>query len=468
MEVTMDRKNLWEQWSPERKKAMQQFCEDYKTHISTCKTERECVRDMVKKAQAAGYEDLQELVRSGARLNPGDKVYAVNKGKMLALFQVGRSPFEAGMNILGAHIDSPRLDLKPNPLYESEGFAMLKTHYYGGIKKFQWVTLPLALHGVVVKKDGTVVDICIGEDPADPVFGISDVLPHLGKDQASKTIGEAFGGEDLNVSFGSLPFEGDGEEKERCKQNILSILRSKYDITEEDFNSAEIEVVPAGPARDYGLDRSMILAYGHDDRICSYTSFIAMLDMAGEVPEKTLCTILVDKEEIGSVGATGMQSAFFENCTAELMALCGCTDSLALRRTLAASKMLSSDVSAGYDPNYPSVHEKNNAPLFNCGPVLHKYTGSRGKSGSNDASPEYIAQLRRVFEENDVQFQMAELGKVDQGGGGTIAYIPARYGMDVIDLGVPLHSMHAPWETAAKTDLYETYRAYQAFLKDMK
>ncbi len=464
----MNKKSLWEQWSPERKKAMQQFCEDYKAHISSCKTERECVRDMVKKAQAAGYEDLTELIREGRSLQPGDKIYAVNKGKMLVLFQIGRQPFEAGMNILGAHIDSPRLDLKPNPLYESDGFAMLKTHYYGGIKKYQWVTLPLALHGVVVRKDGTVVDICIGEDPSDPVLGISDVLPHLSKDQNSKAIAEAFTGEDLNVMFGSLAAEkDDAEAGELYKKNILNLLRSKYDISEEDFNSAELELVPAGPARDYGLDRSMILAYGHDDRICSYTSFIAMLDMAGEIPEKTLCTLLVDKEEIGSVGATGMHSAFFENCVAELMELCGSYSSLSLRRTLAACKMLSSDVSAGFDPNFPGIHEKNNAPVFNAGPVLHKYTGSRGKSGSNDATAEYVAQLRRVFADNDVQYQMAELGKVDQGGGGTIAYIPARFGMDVIDLGVPLHSMHAPWETAAKTDLYEAYRAYQAFLRDM-
>ena len=341
---------------------------------------------------------------------------------------------------------------------------MLKTHYYGGIKKFQWVTLPLALHGVVFKKDGTKIPVVIGEDPQDPVFGISDVLPHLGKDQNEKTLPKAFTGEDLNICFGSIPLEGEGSE--RVKDSVLSILKDKYSIEEEDFQSAEIEVVPAGMARDYGIDRSMILAYGHDDRICSYTSYMAMLD-EDAVPSKTCVTVLVDKEEIGSVGATGMHSRFFENAVAEVMEKCGCYTELSLRKALAASQMLSSDVSAGFDPNYASVHEKNNAPFFGKGPVLHKYTGAGGKSGSNDASAEYIAKLRRLFDQETVQFQMAELGKVDQGGGGTIAYIPAQYAMDVIDLGIPLHSMHAPWEVASKVDIFEAYRAYRAFLKNM-
>ena len=464
----METKNLWEQYSAETKQDMFIFAEKYKDQLSRCKTERECVTEIVAEAKAKGYTDLFEAVREGRALKAGDRVYAVNKNKMLALFQIGTAGFTKGMAILGAHIDSPRLDLKPNPLYESDGFALLKTHYYGGIKKYQWVTLPLALHGVVCKKDGTTVNVCLGEDPADPVLGITDVLPHLAKDQMGKSLAEAFTGEDLNVSFGCFPLqaeEGKDAPKDAVKANVLRLLGERYGIAEDDFNSAELEVVPAGPARDYGLDRSMILCYGHDDRICAFTSLAAQLDMAGRESERTLVTLLVDKEEIGSVGATGMTSNFFENCVAEAMALCGQYSELALRRVLADSKMLSSDVSAGYDPNFAGIHEKNNAPLFNHGPVLPKYTGSRGKSGSNDATAEYIAELRGIFDEAGIGFQLAELGKVDQGGGGTIAYILAKYDMDVIDLGVPMHSMHAPWEAAAKTDLYETYRAYKAFLE---
>ena len=456
----MTSKTLWETYSPSMRKDAENFCEGYKQHISSCKTERECVDAVTRAAVERGYKDITDV---GA-LTPGAKVYAVNRGKMLVLIHVGTLPFEQGFNILGAHIDSPRLDLKPNPLYEDSGFAMLKTHYYGGIKKFQWVTLPLALHGVVFKKDGTKIQVVIGEDPQDPVFGISDVLPHLGKDQNEKTLPKAFTGEDLNICFGSIPIEGEGSE--RVKDSVLSILKDKYSIEEDDFQSAEIEVVPAGQARDYGIDRSMILAYGHDDRICSYTSSMAMLD-EDAVPAKTCVTLLVDKEEIGSVGATGMHSRFFENTMAEIMEKCGHYSELSLRKALAASSMLSSDVSAGFDPNYASVHEKNNAPFFGKGPVLHKYTGAGGKSGSNDASAEYIARLRRLFDQEAIQFQMAELGKVDQGGGGTIAYIPAQYAMDVIDLGIPLHSMHAPWEVASKVDIFEAYRAYRAFLKNM-
>lgn len=463
----MEKKSLWETYSPEMKQSMTEFCEEYKAFMSTCKTERECVDEMIRLAEAKGYKNLFECVKNGEKLTAGSKVYANNRNKMLLLAQVGSGSMENGLNILGAHIDSPRLDLKPNPLYEDGSFALLKTHYYGGIKKFQWVTLPLALHGTVVKKDGEAVKICIGEDPSDPVFGITDILPHLGKDQRNKTMADVFTGEDLNVTFGSTGDKSDEAEKEPFKRCVLNILKDKYGIEEEDFQSAEIEVVPAGAARDMGLDRSMVYAYGHDDRICAYTSLRAQLDLADEVPEKTYITLLVDKEEIGSVGATGMQSKFFENCMAEIMDLYTGYSDLALRRCLAASKMLSSDVSAGFDPNYAYVHEKNNAPFFHKGPVLHKYTGSGGKGGSNDATPEYIAELRHVFSENNVAFQMAELGKVDQGGGGTIAYILAQYSMDVIDLGIPLHNMHAPWEVAAKTDIYEAYRAYKVFLQNL-
>lgn len=459
----MNKKTLWESYSPERKTALTSFCEDYRKHLSRCKTERECVVDMVERAKRYGYKDLEELLKSGTKLKSGDKVYASNRGKMLVLVQVGAKPMTEGMNILGAHIDSPRLDLKPNPLYEDSGLALFKTHYYGGIKKFQWVTLPLALHGVIAKKDGSVQQIVLGEDPEDPVLGISDILPHLGKDQAEKKIGEAFTGEDLNVCVGSIP-EAE-TEKDAVKKNILKLLKEKYQMEEDDFLSSELEIVPAGPARDYGLDRSMILGYGHDDRVCGYTSFMAMMD----TPEatRTLVTVLTDKEEIGSVGATGMYSRFFENVIAEVMELCGDYSELKLRRAMAASKMLSSDVSAAFDPNFPSVSEKNNTPFFGYGPAFFKYTGSKGKGGSNDATAEFIATLRELFDNEGIVFQMGELGKVDQGGGGTIAFIPAQMSMDVIDMGIPLHSMHAPFEVASKADIYEAYRAYKAFLTNL-
>ena len=463
----METKNLWEAYTPEETKTMLAFCEEYRRNLSAAKTERECVTEMIKMAEAKGYINLADALAAGKKLQAGDKVYANNKNKACALFQIGKSGFDKGMAILGAHIDSPRLDLKPNPLFENDGFAMLKTHYYGGIKKYQWVTLPLAMHGVVVKKDGTAVSIVIGEDPADPVLGITDVLPHFSKDQNQKPIAEAFTGEDMVISFGSaplLPAEGEDKPKDPVKANVLKLLEEKYGITEDDFISAELEIVPAGPARDYGIDRSMILGYGHDDRICGFTSLAAQLDMADILTDRTLCTLLVDKEEIGSVGATGMQSRFFENTVADIMELCGCYCELKLRRCLTDSKMLSSDVSNGFDPNFAGIHEKSNAPLLNHGPVLHKYTGSRGKSGSNDATPEYIGNLRAIFAADGINFQMAELGKVDGGGGGTIAYILAQYDMDVIDVGVPLHSMHAPYEVACKPDLYETYKAYKSFL----
>ena len=400
---------------------------------------------------------------SGRTLKPGDKVYAENMGKTLALYHIGEEPMEKGMNILGAHIDSPRLDLKQNPLYEDTDMAMLETHYYGGVKKYQWVTLPLALHGVGAKKDGTSVEVAIGEEAGDPVFGVSDLLIHLSATQLEKNAAKVIEGEDMNILIGSIPLEG--EEKEPVKKQILKLLEEKYGIDEEDFISAELEAVPAGEARDYGLDRSMIMGYGHDDRVCAYPSFQAMFTL--DSVKRTCVCILVDKEEIGSVGATGMQSRFFENTVAEVMNCAGQYSELALRRALRNSRMLSSDVSAAFDPNYPSVMEKNNSAYFGRGLTFNKYTGSRGKSGSNDANAEYMARIRRVLDEQNVSWQTAELGKVDQGGGGTIAYILANYGMEVIDSGVAVLNMHAPWEIVSKVDVYEAYKGYEAFLKYM-
>lgn len=391
-----------------------------------------------------------------------DKIYVNNKDKSLALFLIVEEPLEKGMRIIGSHVDSPRLDLKQNPLYEDTNLAMMETHYYGGIKKYQWVALPLALHGVVVKKDGTKVNVVIGEDPRDPVIGVSDLLVHLAAKQQQKKANEVIEGEDLNLLVGSIPLTG--EEKEGAKANILNILKEKYDFDEEDFVSAEIEVVPAGRARDYGLDRSMVLGYGQDDRVCAYTSLMALLDI--DKTKYTSVVLLVDKEEIGSVGATGMHSKFFENTVAEIMDRAGEYSELKLRRALANSKMLSADVTVAYDPNYPSVMEKNNSAYFGKGIVLSKYTGARGKSGCNDANPEFIAWLRNIMDKNDVDYQTGELGKVDQGGGGTIAYILAQYNMEVIDCGVPLQNMHAPWEVSSKLDVYETMRGYKAFLEE--
>ena len=462
----MEKKSLWETWTPELKQSMMDFCEGYKAFMSKCKTERECVDELIVMAEKAGYKNLEECIAKGEKLVPGDKVYANNRNRFIVLVQIGEEDLSTGLRLLGAHIDSPRLDLKPNPLYEDSGFAMLKTHYYGGVKKFQWVTLPLAIHGVVCLKDGSTVKICIGEDAGDPVFGITDILPHLGKDQRNKTIGEAFTGEDLNVTFGSTPAEGE-DVKDPFKTNVLNILKDKYGIEEADFQSAEIEVIPAGAARDLGIDRSMVYAYGHDDRICAYTSVMAQLDFANEVTKKTYVSLLVDKEEIGSVGATGMKSRYFEHCMAEIMELCGGYNDLKMRRMWNNSKMLSSDVSAAFDPNFPGVHERNNAPFFHYGPVLHKYTGSGGKGGSNDATAEYVAELRNIFDNNEIKYQMAELGKVDQGGGGPLAFITAEYPMDGIDLGIPLHNMQAPWAVAAKSDIFEAYRAYKVFLTNI-
>lgn len=453
-------KNAWNKYSSKEVEEIFEFCEGYKNFMSKCKTERECVSEVIKLAIAEGYKDIEDFIKEKKKLQPGDKIFANNKGKTIALFIIGNDPMEKGLKILGAHIDSPRLDLKQNPLYEDSELSLLDTHYYGGIKKYQWVTLPLALHGVVVKKDGTVIDICIGEDDNDPVVGVSDLLIHLASEQMGKKGDKVVEGEDLNVLVGSMPLKG--EEKDAVKANILKILKEKYDFEEEDFLSAEIEIVPAGKARDYGLDRSMVMAYGHDDRVCSYTSLLAMFDI--KETDKTCCCLLVDKEEVGSIGATGMQSRFFENIVAEIIDSVEGYSDLKLRRCLSNSKMLSSDVSAAFDPNYPSVMEKKNAAFFGRGMVFNKYTGARGKSGCNDANAEYMAELRSIMEKHDVSIQTAELGKVDVGGGGTIAYILAQYNMEVIDCGVALHNMHSPWEVASKVDIFETMKGYRAFL----
>lgn len=466
----MEKKCAWEKYPQGTKRdEVFAFAEEYRRFLSACKTERECTLALYEKAKAEGFADLDETIRTNGTVKAGDKLVACNMGKGLALFVVGQKPIEEGMNILGAHIDSPRLDLKQVPLYEDTGLAMLDTHYYGGVKKYQWVTLPLALHGVICKKDGTTVAVNIGDKPEDQVFGVSDLLIHLSGEQMEKKAAKVIEGENLDLLIGSIPaMEEDEEEKkdvkERVKANILSILAQEYGIEEEDFLSAEIEVVPAGEARDYGIDRSMIMGYGHDDRVCAYPSFEAILQV--EKPQHTSVCLLVDKEEIGSVGATGMQSRFFENCVAEVMNLAGEYTELGLRRALRNSKVLSSDVSAAFDPNYPSVMEKNNCAYFGKGLVFNKYTGARGKSGSNDANAEYVAKLRGIMDANEVAFQTAELGKVDQGGGGTIAYILANYGMSVIDSGVAVLNMHAPWEIISKVDLYEALRGYAAFLKE--
>ena len=458
----MERKNMWTVYSEEQLRELEQLNESYKLYLDNGKTERECIKVAVQMAQDAGYRDLKDVIANGERLNPGDCVYVVCMDKTIALFQIGKEPIENGLNILGAHVDSPRIDVKQNPLYEAAELAYLDTHYYGGVKKYQWVTLPLAIHGVVVKKDGTVVNIVIGEDEKDPVLVITDLLIHLSQEQLELKAAKVVEGEKLDVLIGSKPLEG--EEKKAVKANILKLIKEKYDIEEEDFLSAELEVVPAGKARDCGMDRSMVIAYGQDDRVCAYTSLVAMLE--AKDLRRTACCLLVDKEEIGSVGATGMQSRFFENAVAELMNCMGDYSELKLRRALTRSKMLSSDVSAAFDPMHESSFEKKNSAYFGKGLVFNKFTGSRGKSGSNDANPEYIAYLRRILDHAGVAFQTAELGRVDLGGGGTIAYILAEYGMEVIDSGVAVLSMHAPWEVTSKADVYEAYRGYKVFLKD--
>lgn len=458
----MERRNAWKSYEEKEVEELETLCEGYRRFLDSGKTERECVKYMAAMAEQHGYKDLEEVKKSGRTLKTGDKVYAVNMKKAIVLFQIGKQPIAEGMNILGAHIDSPRMDVKQNPLYEDTELAYLDTHYYGGIKKYQWVTLPLAIHGVVAKKSGEVLDIVIGEEEKDPVFCVTDLLIHLASEQMEKKAAKAVEGEQLDILIGSRPLPE--EEKEPVKKRILSLLKEKYDIEEEDFLSAELEIVPAGKARDAGLDASMIMAYGQDDRVCAYTSAVAMFETA-EV-DKTACCLLVDKEEIGSVGATGMQSKFFENTVAELLELSGTYSELTLKRCLAASSMLSSDVSAAFDPNFASAFEKKNAAYFGRGVVFNKFTGSRGKSGSNDANAEYIGKLRRILDDNKVAFQTAELGKVDIGGGGTIAYILSLYGMNVIDSGVAVLNMHAPWEITSKADIYEAEKAYKAFLRE--
>ena len=460
---TKPSKNAWLKYTEKDKKAVFEFAEGYRKFISDCKTERECVDEVLRQAKAEGYVDLKDAIAKNAKLKVGDKVYVNHMGKAVALFLIGEQPLENGMKLLGAHIDSPRLDLKQVPFYEDTEMAMLDTHYYGGIKKYQWVTLPLALHGVVVKKDGTVVNVVIGEKDTDPVVGITDLLIHLSAKQMEKNAAKVVEGEDLNILVGSIPLAG--EEKEAVKSNILAMLKDMYDIEEDDFVSAEIEAVPAGAAREFGIDRSMIMGYGHDDRVCAYPSLKALFAL--KKVDRTAVCILVDKEEIGSVGATGMHSRFFENAVAEVMNLCGDYSELKVRRALSNSQMLSSDVSAAFDPNYPSVSEKKNTAYFGKGLVFNKYTGSRGKSGSNDANAEYMARLRGALDKHNVTFQTSELGRVDEGGGGTIAYIMANYGMEVIDSGVAVLNMHAPWEIISKSDLYEAYCGYVAFLKEM-
>ena len=449
-------KNIWKDISAEKKQAIFDFGKEYIDFLSASKTERLAVKEAVKAAEAKGFKPVESF----KSLKKGDKVYFVNKNKNLCLYVIGQKPVKEGIRILGAHIDSPRLDLKQNPLYEKEGIALLDTHYYGGVKKYQWVTIPLALIGVVCRKDGSVIDVSIGDDPSDPVVGISDLLIHLSADQLKKTGDKVIEGENLDVTIGSIPLED--EEKDAVKANILKMLKEKYDIEEEDFLSAEIEVVPAGPSRDYGLDRSMVAGYGHDDRVCAYTSLRAILDIAQ--PEYTACCILVDKEEISSVGATGAQSVFFENTIADLLALQNETSYIALKKTMENCRMLSSDVSAGFDPLFPEVNDSKNAAYLNRGIVFNKYTGVRGKSGSNDAMPEYMAWIRKICDDNNLYFQTAELGKVDQGGGGTIAYILGNYNMNVIDAGISVLNMHAPMEIVAKADVYEAYLVYKAFL----
>lgn len=452
-------KTVWETADDTTVSAIHEFGKDYISFLGKTKTEREFVKETVREAEKNGFRNLDTV----KELKAGDRVYAINRNKNICLFVIGEEPLTKGMNILGAHIDSPRLDLKQHPLYEKDGMALLATHYYGGIKKYQWVARPMALHGVVCKKDGTTVNLVIGEDPADPVVGISDLLIHLAAEQMKKPASTVIEGEALNVMAGSIPAK---EEKENAvKANILALLKEKYGMEEDDFISAEIEVVPAEAPREYGLDRSMIIGYGHDDRVCAYTSLRAILDISS--PKRTSCCILVDKEEIGSVGATGMQSRWFEMVVTRILAMTGTERLIDLNECLTRSKMLSSDVSAGFDPNYPEVNDAKNSCYLGKGIVFNKYTGARGKSGSNDANPEFIAEIRAVLEKEDVRFQTAELGAVDVGGGGTIAYILGNMNMDVIDAGIAVQNMHAPSEVVSKADVYEGYRAYVAFLKEI-
>lgn len=460
---TKEPEHAWEAYTEAEKEELEKLNEDYKDFLSLCKTERESTLEAVRQAEAAGYVNLQSIIDSGKSIKSGDKIYAVCMDKAVAMFNIGTEPMEKGMAILGAHIDTCRLDLKQHPVYEKGGLAYFDTHYYGGIKKYQWVTIPLAIHGVVAKKDGSVIDVVIGEDDGDPVFCVTDLLIHMSADQLQKKAAKVIEGENLDILMGSYPLKG--EKKEAVKAGILKLLKDKYAIEEDDFISAELSMVPAGKARDLGLDRSMILSYGHDDRVCAYTSLVAMLQV--DNVKRTTCCLLVDKEEIGSVGATGMQSRFFENALAEVMNAAGQYSELGLRRCLANSWMLSSDVSSAYDSLYASAYDSNNVAYLGKGMVFCKFTGRGGKSGSNDANAEYLGRIRAIMDKHNVRFQTAELGKVDQGGGGTIAYIMALYGMNVIDSGVGVLSMHAPWEAVSKIDVYETMKGYKAFLKEI-
>ena len=476
----MEREVAWKKYDEASLDELEALAVDYIDFISENKTERECAAAAIAAAEDAGSDSLADCIAAGTPVGPGSKLWACAQGKAVILVHVGAAPISEGMNILGAHIDSPRLDIKQNPLYETNDFALLDTHYYGGIKNYQWTALPLALHGVVATTDGEVVEVNIGDDPADPVFCVTDLLPHLGSQQMDKKGSKVVEGEDLDVLVGNRPLaatgadeaddgagkaEGDKASKDPVKAYVLALLADKYGIAEEDFLSAELEVVPAGRARDLGFDRSMVIGYGQDDRVCAYTSLAAQLALGDDIPARTAVCVLVDKEEIGSVGASGMASMFFENTIAEIMALAGESSPLRLRRALTRSRMLSSDVSAGFDPAYASVFEAKNSAYLGRGLVFNKYTGARGKSGSNDASAEYVALVRRIMDDAGVSFQTAELGRVDAGGGGTIAYIPAKYGMDVIDSGVPVLSMHSPWEVTSKADIYEARRGYEAFLR---
>ena len=456
----MERKNAWHEYTEQQLQEIDTLATKYRHFLDYGKTERECVGQIVAAAEAAGYRNMDSIIKEGISLKAGDKVYYVHMKKAVAMVHIGTEPIEQGMNILGAHIDSPRLDVKQNPFYVDSDLALLDTHYYGGIKKYQWVTMPLAIHGVVVKRDGTVINLAIGESPTDPVFCVTDLLPHLGQEQMEKKAAKVVEGEQLDLLIGSRPVKG--ELKDGVKAYVLRVLQEQYGFEEEDFLSAELEIVPAGAARELGFDRSMIIGYGQDDRVCAYTSLVAMLET--ENVSRTTCTLLVDKEEIGSVGATGMQSRFFENFMAELLEAMGHTSPLAVRRTLSNSHMLSSDVSAGFDPLYASAFEKKNAAFLGRGVVFNKFTGSRGKSGSNDANAEYMARIRHLMDQDNISYQTAELGRVDLGGGGTIAYIMALYGMNVIDCGVAVLSMHSPWEVTSKADIYEAKRCYLAFL----
>ena len=465
----MKKDNLWLVYTKEERKKVEEVCKRYKKCLDAGKTERECVALVVDMAEEKGYKELDSVIKKGEPIKAGDKLYAVQMDKSIVLFQIGKKPLSEGMNILGAHIDSPRIDVKQNPLYEKDGFAYFDTHYYGGIKKYQWTTIPLAIHGVIAKKDGTVVRVSIGEQDDEPVFVITDLLVHLAGEQMAKKVTEAITGENLDLLIGNCPIEQstelEKEEKETLRENVLRILSDTYGIEEEDFLSAELEIVPAGKARDLGFDRSMILGYGQDDRVCAFTSVFAQLDLADEVTDTTLCCLLVDKEEIGNVGATGMTSHFFENTIAELVAATERDSQLLVRRALANSMMLSSDVSAGYDPLYANAFEKNNAAFLARGLSFNKYTGSRGKRGASDANAEYVAKVRKIMDDANVMYQFSELGKVDMGGGGTIARIMAEYGMNVIDSGVSVMNMHAPYEVVSKADVYEAVRGYIAFLR---